>query len=79
MPQQPSAATLTPPRPFERGVDGRPTLVQNVETAACVALIARHGPAWFRLVGTGAEPGSPLFTIAAALFSGPNQLTMPAA
>jgi NADH:ubiquinone oxidoreductase subunit F (NADH-binding) len=63
----PALPTLTPPRPFERGLDGRPTLVQNAETAAHVALIARHGTAWFRSVGTRAEPGSALFTVSGAV------------
>jgi NADH:ubiquinone oxidoreductase subunit F (NADH-binding) len=44
----PALPTFTPPRPFERGVEGRPTLVQNIETVAQVALIARHGADWFR-------------------------------
>ncbi|GAA0350184.1 SLBB domain-containing protein [Actinoallomurus spadix] len=54
---------FTPPRPFERGVGGRPTLVSNAETYAHIALIARHGPAWFRSCGTPEAPGTALFTV----------------
>ncbi|HEX2646368.1 MAG TPA: NADH-ubiquinone oxidoreductase-F iron-sulfur binding region domain-containing protein [Candidatus Dormibacteraeota bacterium] len=49
--------TTIPPYPFERGVEGLPTLVQNVETLAHIALLAR----------TGRPPATNLVTVAGAV------------
>lgn len=59
----PAKPTFVPPRPFEKGVRGRPTLVNNVETLANVALVARFGSDWFRSIGTDRDPGSALVTV----------------
>jgi NADH:ubiquinone oxidoreductase subunit F (NADH-binding) len=63
----PAKPTLTPPMPFQRGVRRRPTLINNAETLAQLALIARHGPRWFRALGTRDDPGSALVTLSGAI------------
>jgi NADH:ubiquinone oxidoreductase subunit F (NADH-binding) len=63
----PLKPTFTPPRPFERGVGRHPTLVQNVETLAHFALVARHGARWFRQLGWPTSPGTMLLTLSGAV------------
>ena len=63
----PAKPTFSPPRPHQRGVHGRPTLVNNVETLAHLALIARFGDRWFRSIGLPSAPGSTLVTVSGAV------------
>ncbi len=53
---------LKPPYPTESGLWGKPTLMNNVETLACVPEIVLRGGAWFRGLGRG-EPGSKLYCV----------------
>jgi NADH:ubiquinone oxidoreductase subunit F (NADH-binding) len=62
----PAKPTDKPPRPFEEGVDGRPTLVSNVETLANLPYLQRHGSAAFRSQGSLLSPGTFLATITGA-------------
>ncbi len=61
------ATPVYPDRPFQKGSAGRPTLVQNVETLAHLALIARHGGAWYASVGDVGAPGTTLVTVGGAV------------
>ena len=55
--------TTTPPRVYERGIGGAPTLVQNVESLAHAALIGRYGDGWYREVGRGETLGTAMVTV----------------
>jgi NADH:ubiquinone oxidoreductase subunit F (NADH-binding) len=72
----PALPLAKPPRPFESGVDGHPTLVANVETLANVPRIATHGPLEFRSLGTERSPGTFLLTLSGAC-SGPGLYEIP--
>ncbi|PXW27927.1 UNVERIFIED_CONTAM: NADH:ubiquinone oxidoreductase subunit F (NADH-binding) [Williamsia faeni] len=62
----PAKPSDKPPRPFEQGVAGMPTLVSNVETLAHIPHIARNGAASFRSRGTTSSPGTFLATVTGA-------------
>jgi NADH:ubiquinone oxidoreductase subunit F (NADH-binding)/NADH:ubiquinone oxidoreductase subunit E len=51
-----------PPFPTEVGLWGKPTLIQNVETIACVPAILARGGEWFKSLGK-TQPGSKLYCI----------------
>jgi NADH:ubiquinone oxidoreductase subunit F (NADH-binding)/NADH:ubiquinone oxidoreductase subunit E/NAD-dependent dihydropyrimidine dehydrogenase PreA subunit len=54
---------LRPPYPAEAGLWGRPTLINNVETLACLPWIFRHGPAAFAALGTATSKGTKVFSL----------------
>jgi NADH:ubiquinone oxidoreductase subunit F (NADH-binding) len=62
-----SATPVYGARPFQKGMNGRPTLVQNAETLAHLALIARHGGSWFASIGDPSAPGTSLVSVGGAV------------
>jgi NADH-quinone oxidoreductase subunit F len=54
---------VKPPFPALVGVFGGPTVVNNVETIACVPLIIKHGAEWFRNFGIPKNTGPKLYCI----------------
>ena len=61
---------LRPPYPAEEGYHGFPTLVNNVETLACVPWILRHGAAAFAAIGTPTSKGTKVFALAGKIRRG---------
>ena len=58
---------LKPPFPGERGLFGKPTVINNVETFACVPYILELGPGLFRRRGAEDYPGTKLYTVSGAV------------
>ncbi len=52
-----------PPFPATSGVDGKPTLVNNIETLASVPHILANGADWFQSLGIGAASGTKLYSL----------------
>ena len=52
-----------PPYPAVAGLDGRPTLINNVETFANVPTIVRHGPDRLAALGTERSRGTKVFAL----------------
>lgn len=63
----PTIPRSKPPRVFEAGAFGRPTLVQNVETLGHIGFLARVGAEEFRGIGPASQPGTMLFTVTGAV------------
>ena len=55
---------LRPPYPAQEGLNGRPTLINNVETLSQVPYIIRHGADEYAKVGTPSSRGTKVFALA---------------
>ena len=54
---------LKPPFPALVGLFGCPTIINNVETLACVPHILKNGPEWFAKLGNAGGGGTHLFSV----------------
>lgn len=50
---------IKPPFPAVEGLFRKPTVVNNIETVACVVHILQRGVEWFKLIGVPADPNNP--------------------
>jgi NADH-quinone oxidoreductase subunit F len=54
---------LKPPFPAVKGAFGQPTIVNNVETLACLPPILTRGAEWFAGLGTKTQGGTRLYSV----------------
>ncbi|MGQ9621968.1 MAG: NADH-quinone oxidoreductase subunit NuoF [Candidatus Caldatribacteriaceae bacterium] len=54
---------VKPPYPPQKGLWGKPTVINNVETLANIPPIILNGPEWFKSIGTPTCPGTKVFTL----------------
>jgi NADH:ubiquinone oxidoreductase subunit F (NADH-binding)/Pyruvate/2-oxoacid:ferredoxin oxidoreductase delta subunit len=59
-----------PPYPAVKGLWDMPTLINNVETIACVPWILRNGPAAFAAMGTEKSKGTKVFSLSGKVKQG---------
>ena len=50
-------------RTAHRGLWGKPTIINNVETLANIPVIFQRGPKWFKSIGTEDSPGTKVFAL----------------
>jgi len=58
---------VKPPRTVEKGLWGKPTVLNNVETYANVPKIIIQGADWFHTIGTEGSPGTKTFSLTGAI------------
>ncbi len=56
-----------PPYPSQRGLWGKPTVINNVKTFGSIAPILERNGAWFRGIGTKESPGTAIFSVVGSI------------
>lgn len=54
---------VKPPFPAQKGLWGRPTTINNIETLANVPLVIKNGADWYKSIGAPTHPGPVLYGI----------------
>lgn len=54
---------IKPPFPAQVGLFAKPTVINNVETLACIPHIVNNGPKWFASIGPEKSPGPKIFGV----------------